>query len=272
MKPFSLEKRHKKIIEIDFLKNNKGKTDPDFFDDYLNINAINLDLNENIYRIFNWDYFINDLKNNKLTLMHPHEWQDPFEFFLLNSRGQLPDGRLVGFEPIRDSYYGQCWSLKDDCDGIWRNFKGSNNCVLKAKATSKKLFEVLYNINDPFHYISYFIGKVDYVTDDTITDFFKERINLGDFQSGIEFATTLLIKRHAYAYEEEVRIIVHKQGHGRFYQTNINPNLLYDELILDPWLKPDEFENKKIELRNAGFTGKISRSSLYDKPFFVAKL
>jgi hypothetical protein len=272
MIPFDLETRHKKI-KIDFINKGNRLSDIDYKKDYLNINAVNLDLSENVYRIFNWDYFIDDLKNKKLTLVRPNSWQDPFENFLLNSTGQLEDGRLVGLENIRDSFYSLCWSLKADCDGIWRNYKGNSKCAIKAKTTTGKLFDSIYDINNTFHYISYFIGKVDYVSDDIIADFFKDKLDFRNYQGGIEFALTLLLKRLAYAYEEEVRIIVYnKDNVNSLLQIDIDPNLLYDELILDPWIKPIEFEQKKTELINAGFTGKITRSSLYDKPFFIVKL
>jgi len=273
MNPFNLKIRHDKIIEIDFIKIRDRLSDFDYKNDYLNINAVNLDLTENVFRIFNWDYFIDDLKNKKLTLTRPNSWRDPFENFLLNSKGQLEDGCFVGLENIRDSFYGLCWSLKADCDGIWRNYKGDNNCAIKAKTTTGKLLDGIYDINNTSHYISYFIGKVDYVSDDVIADFFKEKLDFRNYQSGIEFALTLMLKRLAYAYEEEVRIIVYnKDNVNSLLQIDIDPNHLYDELILDPWIKPNEFEQKKDELINAGFTGKITRSSLYDKPFFIVKL
>lgn len=275
MKPFDLQKRQKQINCIDFKNAGNRFLDVNFINNYLDINAINLDLSENVYKIFNWNYFIDDLKDSKLTLVRPCLWEDTFENFLLNSKGLLDDGAEVGFEPIRDKFYCSSWSLKKDCDGLWRNYKNKNESAIKAKTSTKKLFESIYNITDEFHYLKYFIGKVEYVSDDFISDFFQEKLKLklNNYQGGIEFAQTLLYKRLPYAYEEEVRIIVNEESiTDNLLKIYVNPNYIFDELILDPWITPNQFEQKKKELIEAGFTGTISRSSLYDKPFFVAKL
>ena len=279
MKPFSLEERKTEIgiMEIYFDKLKKN---------YLNVNAVNLDLKESLFRIFNYEYFLKDLENNTLTLVSPDLWDDPFENFLLKSKGKLEDGREVDFSVIRGSFYSQCWSLKEECDGLWRNYRCNNEdkdrIAIKAKTTSGKLFENVYDINDKSHYLSYFIGKVDYVSDEEIADYFKKNIILSNFQTGIEFALTLLTKRKPFAYEEEVRIIVHKQSDDLSKENptislkNMNNkniiNEIVEEIVFDPWVEKEIFQQKKQKLLDAGFTGKISKSELYDQPFFIAKI
>ena len=274
MKPYSVIQRHDKIIQIDIMKQQRNLKDSDFNDDYLNINAVDLDLTENIFRIFKYEYFIKDLIDKKLTLVRPHTWQDPFENFLLNSQGQMDDGRIVSFDNIRDEYYCQCWSLKEECDGIWRNYKGENEFAIKAKTTSKKLFNEIYDMNNKVHNLCYFIGKVDYVSDSEIADFFKDKIDFNNFQSGLELPLTLLMKRKSFSYEEEVRIIVYDKTPNStdLLRINLDLNYIIDEIIFDPWIKPDLFDEKRQELIDNGFTGKISKSGLYSKPFFIAKL
>lgn len=274
MKPFSAKVRHTKIIEIDFTNHGDSINDVTYKNAFLNINAVDLDLSEEIFRIFNFDYFLNDLKDNKLTLVRPHKWQDPFENFLLNSVGELDDGTPVGFENIRDMYYGQCWSLKKECDGLWRNYKGNSEFAIKVKTTTRKLFELAYDINYTFHNLSYFIGKVEYVTDDEIADFFKTKVDFSNYQSGLEFAQTMLIKRKSFKYEDEVRLIVrdkHKRNDD-LLRIPMSINDLVDEIIFDPWIKPDLYDQKRSEIIATGYTGNITRSSLYDKPFFKVKL
>jgi hypothetical protein len=274
MKPFSAKDRHTKIIQIDSANGADSSKDVRHKNDYLNINSVDLSLNEEIFRIFNFDYFLNDLKDNKLTLVRPHKWQDPFENFLLNSMGELEDGTPVSFENIRDVYYGQCWSLKKECDGLWRNYKGNSEFAIKVKTTTRKLFDLAYDINYKFHYLSYFIGKVEYVTDDEIADFFKTKVDFSNFQSGLEFAQTMLIKRKYFEYEDEVRLIIRdkNQRHDDLLRIPMNINDLCDEIIFDPWITPDLYEQKKKEIVTNGYTGNITRSSLYDKPFFKVKL
>lgn len=286
MKPFSIEERHRKILQIDHQTGGDNTQDINFKDEYLDINAIDLDLTENLFRIFDFDRFISDLRENKLTLVRPKKWQDPFENFLLNSQGQLDDGTFVNFRPIRDSFYGQCWTLKEECDGLWRNFKSGDKCAVKVKTNSKKLFETFYDFTNKFHNLSYFIGKVEYVSDDEIESYFKEKIDFFNFQNGIGLAYTLLLKRTSFAYENEVRVIFHKPStdeidihelnnpwdNSDLFKVQIDINELFEEVIFDPWIQPNEFDTKKQEIRNIGYTGPITRSSLYDRPFFVARI
>lgn len=274
MKPFSSKERHTKIIQIDYMNSGDKSKDIAFKNDYLDLNSIDLDLSEEIFRIFNFEYFLNDLKDNKLTLVRPHIWQDPFENFLLNSIGELDDGRLVSFENIRDVYYSQCWSLKKECDGLWRNYKGNSEFAVKVKSTTRKLFELSYDITYTFHYLSYFIGKVQYVTDEEIAEFFKSKVDFSNYQSGLEFAQTMLMKRKSFEYEDEVRLIVRDKDkrNDNLLRISMNINDLVEEIIFDPWIKPDLYEQKMNELIENGYTGNITRSSLYDKPFFKVKI
>ena len=276
MKPYLAKERNKKIIEIDFLKNQNGNTDVQYKDEYLNINSVNLDLSEDVYRIFNYEYFLNDFKDKKLTLVHPLEWQDPFENFFLNAVGKREDGMLVDFGPVRNSFYSQCWSLKKECDGLWRNYKGQNEFAIQVKTNTKKLFNSIYDINNTFHYLSNFIGKVDYVSDEEIMSFFNERVDFSNFQSGMEFALTLLIKRLPFSYEEEVRIIVKA---GESYDTTnsllkieLDLNQIIEEIIFDPWISDEMFNDKTEELRNNGYLGEIKKSKLYEEPHFIINM
>lgn len=285
MKNFDIIKRHNKIIELGDLTEH-GKNCESYKNEFIDANSINLELDDIIYRIFSIDKFKKTLINKKLCLVRPTKWQDPFENFLLNSTGQLKDGTLVGFSGIRDKYYGQCWTLKKECDGLWRNYKGTEPSAIKVKTTVRKLMNEFYDLTNKFHELSYFIGKVDYVTDTEIENYFKNEIDIMNFQSGVEFAQTLLIKRHSFAYEEEVRIIFSKPSTNEIdlntiknpwdesdlFFINIDPNKLFDEIEIDPWLPTNEYENLKQELIKMGFTGNITRSSLYDKPFFVTKI
>lgn len=285
MKPFDFKQRHDKIIQLDQLTN-AGKNCAPYKSYFMDANSIDLVPDDTIYRIFSYDKFIKTLKSKKLCLVRTNKWQDPFENFLLNSMGQLENGTKVGFDSIRDKFYGQCWTQKKECDGLWRNYKEGDTSAIKVKSTVGKLMEQFYDLTNKFHELSYFIGKVEYVSDDEIVNYFKNEIDIMNFQSGVEFAQTLLIKRLAFAYEEEVRIIFSKPStdeidlatvrnpwdNSDLFFVQIDPNTLFDEIEIDPWLSIDEFEKLKQEIISLGFTGRITRSSLYDKPFFIAKI
>jgi hypothetical protein len=266
MKPFDHKERTKNIQIIDFKTRQENLTDEDFKKEYLNSNAINLELNQKIYRIFDYNYFLSDLKEKHLTLVKPNCWQDPFENLIMNSTGILKDGREVSFEPIREHYYAQCWSLNKECDGLWRNYKGQNEFAIKVKTNINKLFNSIYNIHNKFHYLSYFIGKVEYFSDVKLKKYIENKFDVLGANSGIEFAETLLIKRKSFNYEKEVRLIIRSEkSTNNLLQVDCDLNDFIEEIIFDPWVKEDIYKQRSDELKKNGYLGKISRSKMYDK-------
>lgn len=285
MKPFDFKQRHTTILQLDYATNHGANCAP-YKPQFMDINSIDLDANDVIYRIFDVDKFMLTMRNKNLCLVRPYMWDDPFENFLLSSVGQLEDGTLVGFDSIRDRFYGQCWTLKKECDGLWRNYKGKASAAIKVKTTVGKLMEHFYDLQNKFHQLSYFIGKVEYVNDAEIENYFKSEVDIMNFQHGVEFAQSLLIKRNSFAYEEEVRLIFSKPATNeidmatlinpwddtdRFF-VKIDPNLLFDEIEIDPWLPKADYDLLKQDIVALGYTGNITRSSLYDRPFFVTKI
>jgi hypothetical protein len=285
MNPFNYQSRHKKIIELDAAENFNNPIN-NVKNTYIDLNTINLNQDDKIYRIFSLDKFIKTLENNSLCLVRTHKWEDPFENFLLQSNGVLSDGTEIGFDVIRDNFYGQCWTLRRECDGLWRNYKGTEPSAIKVKSTVNNLMKQFYDLTNDFHMLSYFIGKVKYVSDNEIEEFFRDEIDIMNFQSGVEFAESLLIKRLAFSYEEELRIIFSKPNNSDLDITKItnrwdesdlffikiDPNILFEEIELDPWISPNDAKELEQKIRSLGFTGKILQSSLYNKPFFTAKI
>jgi len=285
MNPFDATQRNVNIRRLDQLTN-AGRNCVPYKTQFIDDNTINLDLGDPIYRIFNLDNFRLTLRTQRLCLVRPSEWEDPFENFLLNSQGILPDGTRVGFSPIRDQYYGQCWTLRRECDGLWRNYRAAATAAIKVKTTVEKLMNAFYDLSNRFHELSYFIGKVDYSTDEEIENFFQDELDILHFNSGVEFVQSLLIKRTSFDYEREVRIIFNKPVsdeidlttiHNPWDDTNhflvqFDPNILIEEIEIDPWLSQPEFERLRDEFINLGYHGRITQSTLYNRPFFVARI
>ena len=125
------------------------------------------ELDKSIYRIMSFDRLKQIFTSRQIALAKPKLWDDPFENFILNSTGVLPDGSefQIGF---RDKYYGQCWTLTKESDALWRIYSEKRNGV-KIKSTIRKLFNPLF-YNDDVHHkmngdeysVSAFIGKVKY--------------------------------------------------------------------------------------------------------------
>lgn len=272
----------KSIQELDNLEQ-KGIAPTQLKTDYMALNQFSLKGSKKIYRVFSFERFLKVLINKNLTLVKPKLWDDPFENFVLKSYGVLSDGRKVHFDSMRESYYGQCWTLRKECDGLWRNYSPDSMGV-KVRTTVAKLFDALYDIGNPYHTLSYFIGKVEYVSDKKIKNVFSDpRMILTSDGKGI--VKTLLLKRRAFNYEKEVRIIfkvpndnqadyskvTNVWAEGDFFNINIDPNILFEEVEFNPWISDDLYKILSDGLEKAGYRGKVRKSRLYDQPQFVLK-
>ncbi len=230
-------------------------------------NVVNIDLDTDIYRIFNYNRFLNLLQNRQNTLVHPQAWQDPFENFLLSSQGMY-HGQPVSLQPIRDSWYGQCWTFKEECDGLWRtNTNNRTNRAVKVKTTARKLFESFYDFANPFHMLSFFIGRIDYVTSNQLNTVLQNAYGYLTDTTNISQMLTLLTKRQEFSYEDELRLLYSIEANGNpapnVYQYTIDPNVLFDEIVLDPWTSDAEMLAEENDMRRAGFNNPIRRSDLY---------
>lgn len=263
---------------------------------FMNANLIELDFDTPIFRIYSLERFLSVLKEKKLCLVKPKCWDDPFENFLMKSEGELRDGQSVSLEPTRELYYGLCWSLKEECDGLWRNYTNHYSCKtctfcdyisrhgkiptsVKVKTTVGKLMNAFYNEKDPFHAICYFMGKVRYLEMDEIIDYIK-KANVTD-DTNVNQVLSLLIKRTPFAYEEEVRLIYTKACNSRddyksmmssdIYKFDIDPDDLFDEILIDPWTD-DNICNQIITQIKENYNGNVAKSQLYIYPSFKVKL
>jgi len=146
--------------------------------------------------------------------------------------------------------------------------------------------EQFYDLSNKFHTLSYFIGKIDYVPAEAIEAYLNDGVDILGFQDNVNFAQVLLTKRIAFSYEEEVRLLFCRPSTNEidlaavknswddsdFFFVNIDPNALFDEVEIDPWIKGDKYLNLCEEIKAAGYEGSITRSELYDKPFFNVKI
>lgn len=95
----------------------------------------------------------------------------------------------------------------------------------------------------------------------------------------VNFAKLLCIKRKAFRHEKEVRLLYqHINGNGQHPGTNgvfpfpLDPNVIFDEVVLDPRLSDCQEKELTKQLKKAGCTLSITKSDLYKSPHFVIGL
>lgn len=267
MNPFDEQQRQSTLNSIAIqIGGNLTVVPPQFQAVVRNLNVVNLDLDTEIYRIFDYGRFYSLLQNRQNTLVHPQAWQDPFENFLLSSQG-IWQGKPVSLQPIRDAWYGQCWTFKEECDGMWRvNTNNRTMRAVKVKTTARRLFEGFYDFANQYHVFSYFIGRINYVNSNQLNAVLQQSYGYLTDTTNISQMLTLLTKRQEFSYEEELRLLYCKEANGitpNIYQYTIDPNALFDEVVLDPWTNDADMLAEENDMRQAGYNNPIRRSDLY---------
>ncbi|MBF0472974.1 MAG: hypothetical protein HQK93_04485 [Nitrospirae bacterium] len=280
-----IEKRANTIHALDFQKSHNGMT-ATLKEGYIECNIIDLKPETIIYRIIPFCRLLEILENQKLTLVKPRLWEDPLENFLLKATGETTNGEKVSFESIREAFYALCWSLREECDGLWRTFR-TKQVSVKLKSSVNKLIDSFYDIENPFHYLSYFIGKVEYISDNDIRKVFSKNIDRFFSSDNILLINTLLVKRAAFNYEQEVRLIFNLPNNddedyskvknrwnknSDCFSFKIDINSVIDEIVFEPWVSKDDYKNMETNIRNLNYNGPIKRSDLYDEQTFKVRI
>jgi|GEM_PF-634425 len=227
-----------------------------------------------IYRIISLDRLYDLFQTKKNTLIKPHLWDDPFENFVLNLKGKLPNGDIVEFRQ-RHNFFGQCWSLKSGSDAMWRIYSTDKKSVCIQVRINK-----LTEITSAYAEGAVYIGKVRYLTGERLIAWSK-RVMRHTTSPGISLlAKTLLVKRTSFAHESEIRLLYfsderylpfsddYSKGESTaIYKYNVDPEWLIESLILDPRLSSKEAEDLKEQIRSqTKFSRKILHSNLYAPP------
>lgn len=240
------------------------------------INLKGIDLDTPIYRVYRFEYLMDIFYFNSDVLVKPEKWDDPFENLVFQQQAKLPNGESVSIEPIRNRFFGQCWTLnQEESDAQWRIYSSDKKGV-RVKSTLRKLFDNFYNSTNSFADVSFYIGKVLYKTASCIkeeleSENFLSKI-LSDY-SGKSMVETLLIKRKEFEHENEVRLIYFSlDSISHNYSYPFNPNSVLEELLFDPRLDFEEFEMKKGKIKKIGCTIPIFKSELYQIPKLNLKI
>lgn len=233
---------------------------------YLNISESTK--NQSIYRVLPIKRLLDMIKTGKNGLVKPYKWDDPFENFLLKGKLRLASGEFVSFSQ-RDQVFGQCWTMNVESDAMWRIY-ASNKDGVKIKTTIKKLYESMYHSNSASHFkdIECFLGKVRYLTKHNFKKEFS-KINIFD-PSGTGIASSLLIKRVAFKYEKEIRLIYFDSSkkiiHDYLYQYDVKLKELIDKVTFDPRMALDDYLKYSNRLRTLGVNCEVIQSQLYKPP------
>lgn len=234
-----------------------------------------IELDKPIYRVISVNRLFELFEKRINVLVKPKLWEDPYENFIMNSKGETQDGEMFDID-FRDNFYGQCWTKTRNSDGIWRIYSPDKNGA-RIETTPRKLFDSLYSKLNNIQDISCFIGKVKYFSESKLKSLLEEKGSdwINDI-NGIGQAKTLLFKRDAFEYENEVRLIYNSfklNSESDTYSYKIDPHDLIDKITFDPRIDYAEFRRHKQNLIHLNYNDEnILKSTLYKTPNLKFKL
>lgn len=232
------------------------------------INLTQSDASRPIYRVFSIARFLEVLDTKHNALLRPSKWDDPFENLVLKGIAQTAAGQTAKWA-FKDDLFGQCWSFEIESDALWRIYSPQKDGV-KVRSTVAKLYNSLHNTAGQYRDISCFIGKVEYRIKRSLRTWLQT-VNPLD-PTGRGSAATLYVKRAAFRYEKEVRLVYFdhsNQPKGDVHLYPIKPNQVFEECVLDPRMDERVADAYKAAIKKHGFTGKVIQSGLYRPPHAV---
>lgn len=230
-----------------------------------------------IYHTMRGSRFWSLINSRTITLTHPSDWSDPHEAFLKNF-SFIREGFIEHYgHKTFDNTFGQCWMLKEECEGAWRRCDYSMKYGVKIKTTVEKLREAVgKSLKEVFIY------QLAYYPYPAIKDFFTQIGNCKESSNlqSEDIINTLFIKREEFEYEKEVRLLVMRSegerslecsGKKTVLRSKIDPISLIDEIVFAPKTEECSHEKGKSYLVKFGFKEEqIHKSDLYeDKRYFV---
>lgn len=226
------------------------------------------DLDRYVYRIMPQDYVIALFTEKENVLSRVGNWKDKFENFQLNLGGIL-DGERFGYG-FRDDFVGQCWTRHSLSEAMWGIYANdASKRYLRIRSTPRKLLMALAAAHPQMPQDTCFIGKVEYRRAKDLRAFLESEGCLEISARG--FARSLLLKRHAFKHESEVRLLYF--GHSSqydakgLYRYSIDPHAMITQIMADPNRDRQSWNADRAVLAKAtGFTGQIKRSKIYDPP------
>ena len=249
------------------------------------VNLADGDLDQKVYRIYGLDRFKALLSSRQDALINPSMWDDPFENFLLE-KTEVRDnttGTAIPLKNLAGDWYGQCWSLNEETYAMWRIYSPDRilKSGVKVRTTIRKIYDNLKRIGPPEWPLQFYVGKIEYINQDDIRQLMGN-ITFAEASQGGQgrgFAELMCVKREAFKHENEVRILFQdteipqpyraKLGVGGIMNYDVDPNRIFDEVILDPRLSDTDSATIKNTLSRAGCRLNIEKSALYDSPRFT---
>lgn len=228
-----------------------------------------------VYRIFELPNQLADIKDSKFTLVNPVIFKDRYENPLLDMEFTDETGQTLTLNGVVRHYYVSSWTYDEEENPYSWVFYTRGNMGIRLKSTVGKVMEEMLNLANPYCELSFHAGTVDYYEREEI-DAWLSNSHYTDFLDSLGqlSVTSLMALRNDHTDEKEVRFVFSHRPNtdNHFIDSNvtigdelckhpINWQSVIDEIVLDPRISDEQFEETEQQLRKYGFACEIKHST-----------
>lgn len=240
-------------------------------------NIFGIELDTPVYRTMSCSDFHKSLESGTLFLTNPLKWAesgDSWENLILSGGVYLfnenkPDHNMVSLtDQMRNelrNWYAQSWSLMPECDALWNRYTADGNRAVRISTTVGKLMHSIFG--DAESYATTFMRRVRYLSESEIEE---SKVIYAPFKQEESILLLLNLKRLAYAYEKEVRLVYFDRDgknddvKGQSIKIPVHGGLLsfIESIELDPNCPSDWRDAENVFLRKHGYKSDVVISKL----------
>lgn len=240
-------------------------------------NIFGVGLDTPVYRTMSCSDFHKSLASGTLFLTNPLKWAesgDSWENLILSGGVYLfnennPGRNVVSItDQMRNElgkWYAQSWSLIPECDALWNRYTADGNRAVRISTTVGKLMLSIFD--DAESYATTFMGRVRYLSESEIEE---SKVIYAPFKQEESVLSLLNLKRLAYAYEKEVRLVYfdrdgkNDEVRGRSIKIPVHGGLLsfVESIELDPNCPSDWRDTENVFLHKYGYESDVAISKL----------
>ncbi len=220
-----------------------------------------------LYKYMPLEFALTCVKERYLWLCNPVIWKDPFEKRFIEAKYKTGT-RFIEF-PIKGQVFCTCMTQTQTSEAHW-NVYSREQIGISFKFKREKLLESLKNHTTDY---DIYIGSVNYLKTHDLKR--KKLSEIGPIKAITPFSLSnrdiqtqlLLLKRIAFKYEDEIRILAIKKNktkeQGIKLSYSIKPNELIDTITIDPSAGDHTVNMLKELFKNEYGFDKVYKSQLY---------
>lgn len=248
------------------------------------------------FRIMRISHLTKMLKDREIFLPATSHWDDPCEDMLRHAIKFTNKG-FATFQNLTRGMCALCFSLPPECDAMWRLYgnrnitdAGSEDLTVRVEFRLGALLDMMWRrLGSANASLFLWTGKIEYLDEVSLRSRIHDLVDKTDGLPGNalldpsnrRITQTLFMKRKAFAFEREVRILIDPRFPDARIDTKDNviqgcripiddPASFIDSVTACPWIIEKDEKVVRNRLVDAGWVGAFNRSSIYDHPIAIA--